>query len=216
MSIKLSELNKMDDLQVLELIHSDSPSSSIAMEYFLEKYKSLVLAQARSLFLIGGDREDLLQEGMIGLYKAVREFDPGKECSFNTFANTVVYQQMCNAIAVSNRKKNQPLNEYISFYTPVLNKYDDYESMPLIDTMEASVNSNPEDFIIDKENTNMIEYELGKTLSSFEKSVFSLYVNGMDYKQIATELNRTPKAIDNALQRIRSKLTALLSKVKKD
>lgn len=209
MSVRRNELDSMTDTELLGIIHSESPDASMVMDYFLEKYKGVVLHQARPLFLVGADRDDLLQEGMIGLYKAVREYDPDKSPSFNTFARTVVYQQMCNAINASNRKKNQPLNEYVSFYTPLQNN-DTSVTTSLLDIMEALPGSNPEDFVIDKENAYMIEYELGERLSSFEKLVFDLYIEGMDYRQIAEELKRPPKAIDNAIQRIRNKLTALL------
>lgn len=211
MSVRRNELEGMSDTELLALIHSATPESSMAMDYFLEKYKGVVLHQARPLFLVGADRDDLLQEGMIGLYKAVREYDADKSPSFNTFAKTVVYQQMCNAINASNRKKNQPLNEYVSFYTPLQND-DNSAASSLLDTMEALPGSNPEEFVIDKENAYMIEYELGERLSSFEKLVFDLYLEGMDYRQIAEKLKRTPKAIDNAIQRIRSKLAALLGR----
>lgn len=210
--MKSEELKLMDDSEILDIIHSDSPDSEMALDFFLEKYKGLVLHQARSLFLVGADKEDLLQEGMIGLYKAVREYDTDKSGSFYSFAKTTVYHQMCNAINASNRQKKQPLNEYISFYSPVPDELRDSGGSALIDTMEASGVSNPEDFIIDKENVSMIEYGLGKLLSPLEKSVYNLYVTGMDYRQIGDKLNRSPKSIDNALQRIRNKLTKWLNK----
>lgn len=207
--MKIEELNCMDDPEIIEIIRSDSEYSERALDFFLEKYKGLVLNQARSLFLIGADKEDLLQEGMIGLYKAVREYEPDKG-AFRNFAKTVVRQQMCNAIKMSMTQKNIPLNEYISLYTPLTKEASYSDETVLMDTMEASGVSNPEDFIIDKENVSMIEYGLGKLLSPFEKSVYNLYVAGIDYRQIAVKLNRTPKSIDNALQRIRNKLTKWL------
>ncbi len=209
--MKSEDLKRMDDSEILDIIHSDSPDSETALDFFMEKYKSLVLHQARSLFLVGADKDDLLQEGMIGLYKAVREYNTDKSASFYSFAKTTVYHQMCNAITASTRQKNQPLNEYVSFYAPLPAEPWDSGTASLIDTMEASGVSNPEDFIIDKENVSMIEYGLGKLLSPFEKSVYNLYVTGLDYKQIGNKLNRSQKSIDNALQRIRGKLTKWLN-----
>lgn len=208
--MKKKDLENLNDSEILEIIHSESSDSEMAIEYFLEKYKGLVLYQARSLFLVGADKEDLLQEGMIGLYKAVREYDATKSTSFYNFAKTAVYHQMCNAINASRRLKNKPLNEYISFYAPMSDATRDADAAPLIDTIEATGNSNPEEFIIDKENVSMIEYGLGKLLSPLEKSVYNLYVSGMDYRKIALRLDRSPKSIDNALQRIRNKLTKWL------
>ena len=213
MAIRKEALNKKSDIEVLEIIRSESEDSDIAMEFFLEKYKGLVLLQARSLYLVGGDKDDLLQEGMIGLYKAVREYDEDKSDLFAPFANRVIRQYMCNAVIADNRKKNQPLNEYVSFYSPVMNTYGEQESSSLIDTiMAAPESSNPEDLVIDKENVIMLESELGECLSDFEKKVYTLYVSGMDYKEIAAKLSKTPKAIDNALQRIRGKLSKLLNR----
>lgn len=200
-----SGYDNMSDKEIIQLIQSGSEGSVRAMEYFLDKYKGLVLQRARTMYLVGGDRDDLIQEGMIGLYKAVREFDPAKEVPFQAFAARVVYQQMCNAINASNRKKNGPLNEYISIYQ-------DDSKTSILDTMEADINSNPEDFLIDKENAVMLEFELEKCLSTLEKKVYEMYYQGADYKTIADELGKTPKAIDNALQRIRSKVSKLLDR----
>ncbi|MCI8307921.1 MAG: sigma-70 family RNA polymerase sigma factor [Lachnospiraceae bacterium] len=200
------DFESMSDSDIIALIQSGEDSMQSAMEYFLDKYKGLVLKRARTMYLVGGDRDDLIQEGMIGLYKAVLEFDVERRIPFQAFAARVVYQQMCNAIHASNRKKNSPLNEYISIYTETQESYG-YESAQssILDTMEANINSNPEDFLIDKENADMIEFELGKCLSDLEKKVYKLYIEGVDYRNIAKQLEKTPKAIDNALQRIRVK-----------
>lgn len=212
MSFHIDNLDNMTDIELLELINSNSDNSSVVMDYLIERHKGLVLAQARSLYLVGGDKDDLIQEGMIGLYKAVREYNPEKSDNFVVFARTVIYGQICNAIKASTRKKNQPLNNYVSFNQPITHNGHDGENTYLLsDVIEASSSSNPEELLIDKENASMIEYELGKCLSGLEKEVYTMYVGGMDYKQIASTLNRTPKAIDNALTRIRRKLSALLS-----
>lgn len=204
----------MSDADIISLIKSGKDDTQSAMEYFLDKHKGLVLKRARTMYLVGGDRDDLIQEGMIGLYKAIREFDVSKEIPFQAFAARVVYQQMCNAINASNRKKNSPLNEYISIYAETQDSYGYESAQPsIIDTMEAKINSNPEDFVIDKENVDMIEFELGKCLSDLEKKVYKLYIEGTDYRTIADRLGKTPKAIDNALQRIRVKAGRVVKKL---
>lgn len=205
-------LNNLSDNELLALIHQNDSNSSYIVDYFIEKHKLLVLSKARSLFLIGGDRDDLIQEGMIGLYKAMREYDPDISDNFISFAETIIYRQMCNAVKASTRKKNQPLNNYVSFNIPVTVPGGSEETgIILSDIIEAAESSNPEDLFIDKENTSMIEYELGKRLSKLEKSVYDMYISGMNYRQIAEALSRSPKAIDNALTRIRSKLSNMLS-----
>ena len=113
MTYHINNLETLSDVELLDIIRNDQDNASFVMDYFIERHKGLVRIQARSLFLIGGDKEDLLQEGMIGLYKALREFDPAISDNFESFAKTIVYQQMCNAIKASTRKKNQPLNDYV-------------------------------------------------------------------------------------------------------
>lgn len=212
MTYHINNLETLSDVELLDIIRNDQDNASFVMDYLIERHKGLVRIQARSLFLIGGDKEDLLQEGMIGLYKALREFDPAISDNFESFARTIVYQQMCNAIKASTRKKNQPLNDYVSFNSPVIGSNNNEASQMLLsDVIEASTISNPEELMIDKENVSMIEYELGKRLSKLEKSVYDMYTGGMDYRQIAETLGRTPKTIDNALTRIRNKLSAMLS-----
>lgn len=212
MTYHINNLETLSDVELLDIIRNDQDNASFVMDYFIERHKGLVRIQARSLFLIGGDKEDLLQEGMIGLYKALREFDPAISDNFESFARTIVYQQMCNAIKAYTRKKNQPLNDYVSFNSPVIGSNNNEASQMLLsDVIEASTISNPEELMIDKENVSMIEYELGKRLSKLEKSVYDMYTGGMDYRQIAETLGRTPKTIDNALTRIRNKLSAMLS-----
>ena len=206
--------NKMSDSEIISLIKSEKEESESAMEYFLDKYKVLVLQRARTMYLVGGEKDDLIQEGMIGLYKAVREYDVKKENSFRSFAATVVYQQMCNAINASNRKKNGPLNEYVSIYAEYTAPYGDNNKQPyLLEVMEADSSSNPEDLVIDKENTDMLEFEIEKCLSQLEKKVYRMYVEGIDYKTIAASLDKTPKAVDNALQRIRAKVSKVIEKL---
>lgn len=212
MPIKKSDLFKKNEEEVFEIVRGESEDADVAIEFLLEKYKGIVTSKARPLYLVGGDRDDLLQEGMIGLYKAIREFDSTRSEAFIPYAGRIIYQHMCNAIVAYNRKKNSPLNEYVSLYTPIGTNGEE-ELANLIDTVPAlPENSDPEYLVIDKENTDMIEFELGKCLSVLEKKVYELYVDGMDYKMIAEELGKTPKAIDNALQRIRGKLKKLLER----
>ena len=212
MPIKKTDLINKNDDELFVMARGESEDADVVIEYLLEKYKGLVTSKARPLYLVGGDRDDLLQEGMIGLYKAIREFDNTRSEAFVPYAGQIIYQHMCNAIVAYNRKKNSPLNEYVSLYTPIGTNGED-EPSNLIDTVPAlPENSDPEYLVIDKENTDMLEFELGKCLSALEKKVYELYVGGMDYKMIATELGKSPKAIDNALQRIRGKMKKLLER----
>jgi RNA polymerase sporulation-specific sigma factor len=182
-----------------------------AMDFLLEKYKHLVRSKAKALFLIGGDRDDLIQEGMIGLYKALRDFQSNKENSFFNFADLCISRQIYSAIKASNRKKNIPLNTYISLYAPAYGDNGDTEEKEtLVDIIHQKYVSNPEELVIDKENTSMIEYELVRRLSDLEKQVLNLYMQDLKYIQIAEVLSKEPKTIDNALTRIKTKLNQVL------
>lgn len=182
-----------------------------AMDYLMEKYKFLVRSKAKALFLIGGDKDDLIQEGMIGLYKAIRDYLDDKQNSFFNFADLCISRQIYSAIKASNRKKNLPLNTYISLYTPAYEEDGERDGKEaLVDIIHQNNPSNPEELIIDKENTSMIEYELVRRLSDLEKQVLSLYMQDLKYVQIAEVLGKEPKTIDNALTRIRTKLNQVL------
>ena len=185
----------------------------VAMDYLLEKYKYMVRKKAKVLFLMGGDREDLIQEGMIGLYKAIRDFEKEKESKFSTFAELCISRQIYSAIKTSNRKKNLPLNTYVSFYAPVNGEQEEAHPLAMIDRIKTEYNSNPEEMVIDKERTNMIEYEIEQRLSSFEREVIRLHIAGMKYTEIAGILQRNPKSIDNALQRIKNKISVIKKEV---
>ncbi len=205
------EYKTLTDEEIIERIRKQD---SDAVDYLLEKYKNAVRQKAKALFIIGGDRDDLIQEGMIGLYKAIRDYDKTKNASFSYFADLCISRQIYDAIKASNRKKNLPLNTYISFNSPVKNSFSDNEDMlSIIDIIYQDVNSNPEELLIDKERTCMIEYELERRLSNLEKEVLKLFVVGMKYTEIAAVLNKEPKSIDNALQRIRAKLNALIKEM---
>ena len=164
-------------------------------DFIMNKYKNLVRGKARSMFLIGGDSEDLIQEGMIGLYKAIRDFDSGRDAAFITFADLCVSRQMYTAIQAAGRQKHSPLNSYISIYE------EDFQK-------EGGLN--PEDEILDKEQVNALEKIFEKELSSFEKQVLDLKLTGMDYKKIAAVLGKSPKAADNAISRIKTKIKKAL------
>ncbi len=193
-----------------EIIASIRGGASSGVDYLLEKYKNLVRKKARALYLIGGDNDDLIQEGMIGLYKAIRDFQVEREASFCHFANLCVERQLYNAVKGANRLKNSPLNSYVSLDVPVGGTDSSEEARQTLgETLEKSGISNPEDIMIDRERVGKIEQTIRENLSNFEQSVVNLYIEGMSYQQIAAELDKTPKSIDNALQRIKKKLSEL-------
>lgn len=190
-----------------EIIRRCHQGEDTAIDYLLEKYKPLVRKKARTLYLIGGDNDDLIQEGMIALYKAIRAYDPERESSFGSYATLCIEHQLYNVIKGANRLKNSPLNTYISLYAPMNSDADSNSRETLADTLQPSELINPEDIVIDKENVTDIESTIEKHLSKFEQQVVSLYIDGNHYQQIATTLGKSPKSIDNALQRIKKKLS---------
>ena len=169
-------------------------------DYLIDKYKSLVRTRARALYLVGGDHEDLIQEGMLGLFKAVRDYKPEKEASFATFAGLCIDRQMYSAVASSQRQKHQPLNSFVSLSEPVSE-----QELRLVDE------ETPEEIMISRENVIGMHERIKERLSKFEYQVLALYLKGYDYTQIAEKLGKQPKAIDNALQRIRSKVREVCS-----
>ena len=171
-------------------------------DYIMEKYKGMVKAKARSMFLLGGDSDDLIQEGMIGLFKAVRDYDSGRDASFSTFAELCVSRQMYTAVQASSRKKHMPLNTYISLY----GVQEGTEEAELRNAIPADTEKSPEELFIDRENVEVLERTIEKELSAFEKQVLDLYITGMRTPQIARVLGKDAKSTDNALFRIRSKL----------
>jgi RNA polymerase sporulation-specific sigma factor len=202
---------KYDSLSDDEILERIKQGDQPAIDYLMEKYKYLVRSKAKALFLIGGDKDDLIQEGMIGLYKAIRDYQAGKDNSFFNFADLCVSRQIYSAIKASNRKKNIPLNTYISLYAPAYGDNSDMEEKEnLVDIIYQKNVSNPEELVIDKENTSMIEYELVRRLSDLEKQVLGLYMQDLKYIQIAEVLGKEPKTIDNALTRIKTKLNQVL------
>lgn len=196
----------MTDEKLIELSRDGKDE---VIDYLLDKYKGLVRRKARTMFLVGGDTDDLIQEGMIGLYKAVRDYDVRKEASFLTFANLCIDRQIYSAINASNRKKHSPLNSYISF--PMLNFLNDNVTNELYMDKQNVNHRNPEDLYIDRENVLHIEHTLEKELSAFEYEVLKMYIDGADYIEIAERMDKKPKSIDNAIQRIKKKVKFIKS-----
>ncbi|MDR1960787.1 MAG: RNA polymerase sporulation sigma factor SigH [Gracilibacteraceae bacterium] len=178
-----------------------------AQEFLINKYKNFVRAKARSYFLIGADREDIIQEGMIGLYKAIRDFRGDKLSSFRAFAELCVTRQIITAIKTATRQKHIPLNSYVSLNKPI---YDDESDRTLIDVISGARMSDPEELIISREEFDDIEEKMGEILSSLEWEVLMAYLDGKSYQEIAAELRRHVKSIDNALQRVKRKLERYL------
>ena len=177
--------------------------SNEAQEMILNKYKNFVRAKARTYFLVGADSDDIVQEGMIGLYKAVRDFKADKLSSFKAFADLCITRQIITAIKTATRNKHLPLNSYVSLNKPI---YDDDSERTLMDVITEETVSDPEELMLHKEAVASIEVKIGKELSSFEKSVLELYLDGRSYQEIAENLGKHVKSVDNALQRIKKKL----------
>ena len=190
-------MKQYDGIKDEELISRFKNGESEILDYLMEKYKNMVRKKARTMFLIGGENDDLIQEGMIGLFKAVRDYQPDRDAAFQTFASICVDRQIYNAIQSSNRQKHQPLNSYIS-----LSEQDGENEEHLGDNW----GENPESIIIDQENLQDLEQEITATLSPMENQVLEYYLAGNGYGEIAQIMGKTPKSIDNALQRIRTKI----------
>ncbi len=180
-------------------------------DFIMNKYKNLVRSKAKSMYILGADTEDLIQEGMIGLFKAIRDYDAGRDASFYTFAELCISRQMYTAVQASNRKKHMPLNSYISLYAA--NENDSGESFgeEFINFLGFEPVKNPEQLLIDKENVISLERKIEEELSAFEKQVLDLYLTGMSYSQIARVLGRDEKSTDNALQRIKNKIRKVIA-----
>lgn len=202
----MNTYNKIPDEQLICRLRNGEDE---IMDYLMIKYKSMVRRKARAMYLIGGDNDDLIQEGMIGLIKAVRDFDSEAGQSFSSFAELCVSRQMYSAIASSKRKKHIPLNSYVSLYDE--GNHEDEKTLPLIDTIKPEVENNPETLYFGKESSEAFIEELKENLSDLENRVLYLHMLGTNYRDIANLLDKSPKTIDNALQRIRTKAGKLLS-----
>lgn len=201
---------KFREMDELHIIQKAQDGDGEAMAYLLEKYKSMVRALSRPLFLMDGDKDDLLQEGMIGLFKAIRTYDANKGTVFETFANLCISSQLYSAIKMSNRQKNIPLNSYISLDMPDGNEEGSgADSFFELNRALAAWQQNPEEIVIGQESARNMKRKLYSRLSKMETQVLSLFLKGLTYQEIAGELGKSPKTVDNALQRIKGKLSKL-------
>ncbi|WP_026495258.1 MULTISPECIES: RNA polymerase sporulation sigma factor SigH [unclassified Butyrivibrio] len=194
-----------------ELITRLRDGESDVTDYIMNKYKDMVRSKAASMYILGADKDDLIQEGMIGLFKAVRDYDAGRDASFRTFADLCVSRQMYTAIQASNRKKHAPLNSYISLYSKKGDSDEDKE-FSLDQILEDMKDTDPESMMIDKENTRDIEEFIENGLSEFEQSVLELHMTGMSYVEIARVLGKDEKSTDNALFRLKNKIRKYINK----
>ncbi len=198
------EYDSSTDEDIVEAVRN---GDSMALEYLINKYKNFVRAKARSYFLIGADREDIVQEGMIGLYKAIRDFKGDKLASFKAFAELCITRQIITAIKTATRQKHIPLNSYVSLDKPI---YDEDSDRTLLDVICGTRVSDPEELIINQEEFIGLEDKMAEILSDLERKVLMLYLDGRSYQEIAVDLDRHVKSIDNALQRVKRKLEKYL------
>ena len=198
----MNKYDEMTDEQLIALLRSGEKD---IIDYIMDKYKFLVKKKAKAMFLLGGENDDLIQEGMIGLFKAVQDYDEALETSFYSFADLCISRQMYTAIEASKRQKHIPLNSYVSLY-------DEGEDQPLIESIESLNDRNPEEMFLDKEYLQMIKIELEQNLSDLENRVLYLHLQGIDYQTIAKLLDKSSKSIDNALQRIKNKTEKIIKK----
>lgn len=194
------EFDKVDDNALIEMVNDGDKR---ALNYLLDKYTEIVSIKAGKYFIVGAEKEDIIQEGLIGLFKAIKSFDPEKQSSFKTFANLCVERQLQTAIKSSMRQKHMPLNSYLSLN---ISAYDENDDTSLLEVFEAEKTAeDPLDIVTKKEYYNFVEDRIEETLSDFEKQVLHRYTNGESYVEIANKLNSPVKSVDNAIQRIRKK-----------
>lgn len=201
---KLPDYGIMMDEEIVILARN---GDSVAEEYLITKYRNYVKAKSKSYFLIGADKDDIYQEGMIGLYKAIRDFKSDKLSSFRAFAELCITRQIITAIKTATRQKHIPLNSYVSLNKPI---YDEESDRTLIDVLSTVHISDPEELIISREERNKIEKKMSEVLSDLEIEVLRCYLDGKSYQEIACDLDRHAKSIDNALQRVKRKLEKYL------
>lgn len=193
----------IDSMTEEDIVESAKQGSTYSLEYLINKYKAFVRAKAKSYFLIGADREDIIQEGMIGLYKAIRDFRPDKLSSFRAFAELCITRQIITAIKTATRQKHIPLNSYVSLNKPI---YDEESDRTLLDVLSGNKVTDPEELMINQEEFRDIELCMGELLSDLEWKVLMSYLEGKSYQEIAGDLDRHVKSIDNALQRVKRKV----------
>lgn len=204
---QLDDSPAIEELDEEETVLLASSGDLRAQEFLIKKYKNFVRGKARSYFLIGADREDIIQEGMIGLFKAIRDYRPDKIASFKAFAELCITRQMITAIKSATRQKHIPLNSYISLNKPM---YDEDSERTLLDVVAGRTISNPEELLISREEFDTMEAKIGEVLSELELQVLTYYLDGKSYQEIAENLDRHVKSIDNALQRVKRKLEICL------
>ena len=195
-----SDYNLLEDV---ELVAKAQDGDRRAADTLIDRYKAFVRVKTRAYFLVGADRDDIVQEGMIGLFKAIRDYSPDKQASFKYFADICITRQIITAVKSATRQKHSPLNSYISLSKPA---YEDESERTLIEMLSLRTSLNPEEIMIDKENLKSTEQKIRKILSKFELEVMELYTNGKSYLEIAEMLNKEPKSIDNAIQRVKKKI----------
>lgn len=200
-------IRNYDEMADEDIVSDAREGQNEALEFLIHKYRNFVRAKARSYFLIGADREDIVQEGMIGLYKAIRDFRSDKLASFRAFAELCITRQIITAIKTATRQKHIPLNSYISLNKPIYEEDSDRTLMDVISTVRVS---DPEEMIINREEFGDIEEKMGEILSDLEWKVLMAYLDGRSYQEIAVDLRRHVKSIDNALQRVKRKLERYL------
>lgn len=199
-----SQFNSLSDEEIVVMAKS---GDELATDYIIKKYKNFVKSRARTYFLIGADKEDIIQEGMIGLYKAIRDYDSDKPASFRGFAEICITRQIITAIKTATRQKHIPLNSYISLNKPA---YDEESERMMIDMIAEKENFNPEEIMITKEHFSSMLIKMSEVLSKFEWKVMNLFLDGKSYSEIAKKLDKSEKSIDNALQRIKKKVEKYL------
>ena len=196
----LHKFETMEDEEIVQMANSNCP---LALEYLINKYKNFVRSKARSYFLIGADRDDIIQEGMIGLFKAIRDYDKERLTSFKSFAEICITRQIITAIKSATRQKHIPLNSYVSLNKPI---YEEESERTLIEFISGNKVDDPMELFIGREDMVIMEGKIGEILSKLEIDVLMLYIEGKTYQEIAMDLNREVKSVDNALQRVKRKL----------
>ena len=200
----------LDDVTLVEMSKSGDRR---AADTLVDRYKAFVRAKTRAYFLVGADRDDVVQEGMIGLFKAIRDFSSEKQVTFKHFADICITRQIITAVKTATRQKHSPLNSYISLSKPA---YDDESERTLIEMLSIRTSLNPEEIMIDRENLKATEQKIRKFLSKFELEVMELYIGGKSYTEIAQKLQKEPKSIDNAIQRVKKKIQKNLEEKQAD
>jgi len=204
--IPYEDYSRMSDEELIKLVQN---GDKYAEEIIIKRYRNFVLAKSRSYFLVGADREDIVQEGMIGLFKAIRDYKVERLASFRAFAELCITRQIITAIKAATRQKHQPLNSYVSLNRPI---YDEESDRTLLDVLKGGKLTDPEELIVSQETYDLIENQIDEMLSNLERDVLQEYLDGKSYQDIAIALDKHVKSVDNALQRVKRKLEVFLKK----